>query len=108
MNTVGPCEDVSSSDSVHHSDVHSNLGHHQSHHCQADRDNFSIGNRCFDSPDLENEYYGVVNELLDKFRLMRSFFSSRIHHVLEVNLIKAEKYVFIHFDFRFHDSSYQT
>ena len=33
---MGRCEVVSSSDSVDQSDVLSNLGHHQSHRCQAD------------------------------------------------------------------------
>ena len=87
---MGRCEDVSFFDSVHHSDVLSNLGDHQSHHCQADRDNFSIENRYLDSPDLKNEYDGVVTQLLDKFGLMRFFFSFWIHHILKIDLIEAE------------------
>ena len=39
---MGRCEVVSSSDSVHQSDVLSNRGHRQSHRCQADWDNLTI------------------------------------------------------------------
>ena len=44
----------------------------------------------FNLPDLKNNYDVVVKELLDKFRLMRSFYIFRIHHVLQINLIEAE------------------
>ena len=70
------CEFISSSVSVHHDDVL--LSHSDGHHRVESQD------------DLENEYDGVVTELLNKFRLMGSSFSCRIHHVLEINLIKAE------------------
>ena len=77
---MGRCEGVSSSDSVDHNDVLSRYSH--GHHWVKSQ------------ADLKNEYDGVVTELLDKCRLMRSFLSLRIHHVLQINLIKAEKYLF--------------
>ena len=54
-----------------------------------------IGNHLINSPHLENEYDGVVTELLDKCGLMRSSYSLslRINKVLQVKMIEAEKSV---------------
>ena len=69
-------------------------------HCQAKNkwhySQININDRPQDPPNLENEYDGVVAQLLHKLWLMRPLRSGLIHQILKINLVEAikrEKYV---------------